>query len=38
MMQHMLDRIAAHGSGPASGWWQTAYHNRSLSLYAKLGF
>jgi len=37
MMQHMLDRIVAHGA-PGVRLVQTAYHNRSLSLYAKLGF
>jgi predicted N-acetyltransferase YhbS len=37
MMQHMLDRIAAnHGSGVRLV--QVAYHNRSFSLYTKLGF
>ena len=37
MMQHMLDRVAA-GGAPGVRLVQTAYHNRSLSLYAKLGF
>jgi predicted N-acetyltransferase YhbS len=37
MMNHMLDRIVAHGA-PGVRLVQTAYHNRSLSLYAKLGF
>ena len=37
MLNHMLDRIAAHGA-PGVRLVQTAYHNRSLSLYAKLGF
>ncbi len=37
MMQHMLDRVAANRL-PAVRLVQTAYHNRSLSLYAKLGF
>ena len=37
MMQHMLDRVVAH-SRPGVRLVQTAYHNRSLSLYAKLGF
>ena len=37
MMNHMLDRVVAH-SGPGVRLVQTAYHNRSLSLYAKLGF
>jgi predicted N-acetyltransferase YhbS len=37
MMQHMLDRVAAKRS-PGVRLVQTAYHNRSLSLYAKLGF
>jgi GNAT superfamily N-acetyltransferase len=37
MMNHMLDRVVAHG-GPGVRLVQTAYHNRSLSLYAKLGF
>jgi predicted N-acetyltransferase YhbS len=37
MMQHMLDRVA---SNRLSGvrLVQVAYHNRSFSLYAKLGF
>jgi len=38
MMQHMLDRIAAHGAPGVRLVAETAYHNRSLSLYAKLGF
>jgi hypothetical protein len=37
MMQHMLDRVAA-GRLPGVRLVQVAYHNRSLSLYAKLGF
>jgi predicted N-acetyltransferase YhbS len=37
MMQHMLDRVVAKGM-PGVRLVQTAYHNRSLSLYAKLGF
>jgi predicted N-acetyltransferase YhbS len=37
MMQHMLDRISAKGA-PGVRLVQTAYHNRSFSLYAKLGF
>ncbi len=37
MMQHMLDRVAANRM-PGVRLVQTAYHNRSLSLYAKLGF
>jgi hypothetical protein len=37
MMQHMLDRVAANRL-PGVRLVQTAYHNRSLSLYAKLGF
>ena len=37
MMTHMLDRVVAHG-GPGVRLVQSAYHNRSLSLYAKLGF
>src|ERR1700682_4890525 len=37
MMNHMLDRIVAHRA-PGVRLVQTAYHNRSLSLYAKLGF
>src|ERR1700687_4896182 len=37
MMNHMLDRVVAR-SGPGVRLVQTAYHNRSLSLYAKLGF
>jgi predicted N-acetyltransferase YhbS len=37
MMQHMLERVAAN-RGPGVRLVQAAYHNRSLSLYAKLGF
>jgi predicted N-acetyltransferase YhbS len=37
MMQHMLDRVIANRL-PGVRLVQTAYHNRSLSLYAKLGF
>jgi predicted N-acetyltransferase YhbS len=37
MMRHMLDRVAANRM-PGVRLVQTAYHNRSLSLYAKLGF
>jgi len=37
MMLHMLDRVAANRL-PGVRLVQTAYHNRSLSLYAKLGF
>jgi ribosomal protein S18 acetylase RimI-like enzyme len=37
MMQHMLDRIVANRM-PGVRLVQTAYNNRSLSLYAKLGF
>ena len=37
MMQHMLDRVAAN-RWPGVRLVQTAYHNRSFSLYAKLGF
>jgi predicted N-acetyltransferase YhbS len=37
MMQHMLDRVAANRL-PGVRLVQTGYHNRSLSLYAKLGF
>jgi hypothetical protein len=37
MMQHMLDRVAANRL-PGVRLVQTAYHNRSLCLYAKLGF
>lgn len=37
MMRHMLDRIAESGSAGVR-LVQTAYHNRSFSLYAKLGF
>jgi len=37
MMQHMLERVATNKS-PGVRLVQTAYHNRSLSLYAKLGF
>ncbi len=37
MMQHMLERVAVNRL-PGVRLVQTAYHNRSLSLYAKLGF
>jgi len=37
MMQHMLDRVAANRF-PGVRLVQVAYHNRSFSLYAKLGF
>ncbi len=37
MMQHMLERVAANRL-PGVRLVQTAYHNRSLSLYSKLGF
>jgi GNAT superfamily N-acetyltransferase len=37
MMRHMLDRVATNRV-PGVRLVQTAYHNRSLSLYAKLGF
>jgi predicted N-acetyltransferase YhbS len=37
MMQHMLDRIEANRV-PGVRLVQTAFHNRSFSLYAKLGF
>lgn len=37
MMQHMLDRVSTKKL-PGVRLVQTAYHNRSLSLYAKLGF
>jgi predicted N-acetyltransferase YhbS len=37
MMRHMLERVAANRL-PGVRLVQTAYHNRSLSLYAKLGF
>jgi len=37
MMQHMLDRVAANRV-PGVRLVQTAFHNRSFSLYAKLGF
>ncbi len=37
MMLHMLDRVAANRL-PGVRLVQTAYHNRSLCLYAKLGF
>ena len=37
MMQHMLERVAANRL-PGVRLVQTAYHNRSFSLYAKLGF
>jgi GNAT superfamily N-acetyltransferase len=37
LMQHVLERIDGRGF-PGCRLVQTAYHNRSLSLYAKLGF
>ncbi len=37
LMQHMLDRSAEKGRAGVR-LFQSAYHNRSLSLYAKLGF
>ncbi|MDO8434250.1 MAG: GNAT family N-acetyltransferase [Candidatus Binatus sp.] len=37
MMEHMLAKVAAERR-PGVRLVQTAYHNRSLSLYAKLGF
>jgi predicted N-acetyltransferase YhbS len=37
MMQHMLDRVTANRF-PGVRLVQTAFHNRSFSLYAKLGF
>lgn len=37
MMQHLLDRVAANRY-PGVRLVQVAYHNRSFSLYAKLGF
>jgi len=37
MMLHMLERVATNRL-PGVRLVQTAYHNRSLSLYAKLGF
>jgi predicted N-acetyltransferase YhbS len=37
MMQHMLDRVSERQM-PGVRLVQVAYHNRSLSLYAKLGF
>jgi GNAT superfamily N-acetyltransferase len=37
LMQHMIDRVAQR-RGPGVRLVQSAYHNRSLSLYAKLGF
>jgi predicted N-acetyltransferase YhbS len=37
MMHHMLERVAVNRY-PGVRLVQTAYHNRSLSLYAKLGF
>ena len=37
MMQHMLERVAANRL-PGVRLVQTAFHNRSFSLYAKLGF
>jgi GNAT superfamily N-acetyltransferase len=37
MMQHLLDRVASNRL-PGVRLVQVAYHNRSFSLYAKLGF
>lgn len=37
LMQHLLDRAARRGL-PGVRLIQAAYHNRSLSLYARLGF
>ena len=37
LMQHLLDRAAQRGM-PGVRLIQAAYHNRSLSLYARLGF
>ena len=37
MMQHLLDRVAEHRM-PGVRLVQAAYHNRSFSLYTKLGF
>jgi predicted N-acetyltransferase YhbS len=37
LMQHMLDRVASRGA-PGVRLLQAAYHARSLTLYAKLGF
>jgi len=37
LMQHMLDRVAARRY-PGVRLVQAAFHNRSLSLYTKLGF
>ncbi len=37
MMQHFLERVASQGL-PGVRLVQSAYHNRSFSLYAKLGF
>jgi len=37
LMQHLLDRIAEKGS-PGARLVTEAYHSRSYSLYAKLGF
>lgn len=37
LMQHMLDRAGSKGF-PGVRLVQNAYHNRSFSLYAKLGF
>ena len=37
MMQHMLDRVVANRL-PGVRLVQVAYHNRSFSLYSKLGF
>ena len=37
MMQHLIDRVAEHRM-PGVRLVQAAYHNRSFSLYTKLGF
>jgi len=37
LMQHILERLAQRRC-PGVRWVQSAYHNRSLALYAKLGF
>jgi len=37
LMQHMIERAAARGA-PGVRLVQAAFHNRSLSLYTKLGF
>jgi len=37
LMQHILDRVGSKGF-PGVRLVQNAYHNRSFSLYAKLGF